>query len=522
MSNHRDFDLDRRQFVAGAAALLASTALAAAPALAQGAPRKGGVLRVSVARRPNHMSPLKHVNEAEYMLSELTYSSLTRLGRDMKPIPDLASAWETTDAKSWNFKLRDAQFHGGQKVTAKDVVASFRAMMDPKVASAAARNIGPIEKVEDVDAATVRITTSVPYADLPAALAYTNAKIAPAAILDKDFNLLQTEDHGSGPFKLKTFEAGRLCRVERFDNYFTKDRPHLDAVEQIVYPDANAEVAAFLNKANDLILEIPGSDYERVAKTAGVTALRTPSGRYPNLVLGCDTPPFNDPRVREALGLAIDREQVVALVLDGFGQPAHDNPISPAYRFAHATEKRQRDVNKAKQLLAAAGHPNGLDVTLIVANSPAIRERLAVTVRELTRAAGFRINVQLMPYDTYLAQIWRKGNFYVGFYNMQPTVDGIFKLLYTSDAAWNETRWNNKAFDELVTQARAATDDTARARLYAEAQTLIAKETPAIVPCFMDLLAAHWGYVQNYFHHPRGAIYYLEQVWMGDGAPKRT
>ena len=513
--------LDRRSFLAGTGAAIAAATLPG-QAGAQAA-RRGGTLRVSVARRPNHLNPLRHVNEAEYMLSELMYSSLTRLGRDMRAIPDLAESWQPNDtATQWTFRLRaGARFHDGSEVQARDVVASYRAMFDPAVGSAAARNVGPIERVEEVDARTVRVNLSSPYADLPVAVAYTNAKILPAAVIDRNLAESETRDFGSGPFKLKTFDAGRICAVERFDGYFLQGKPLLDGVEQVVYPDANAEVAAFLNKATDLLLEVPQPDFDRVKGSAGVDALRTPSGRYPNLVLGCDTPPFNDPRVREALALAIDREQVLALVLEGFGQAAFDNPVSPAYRFYKETPQAARNAQRARQLLAEAGHPNGLEVTLVAANSPSIREKLAVTVRELARPAGFRINVQVMPYDTYLSQVWRKGNFYVGFYNMQPTVDGLLKLLYTSDAAWNETRWNNTAFDALVNQARATTDDARRAQLYAQAQELIVREHPAIVPCFMDLLAAKWNYVRDYQHHPRGAVYFLEEVWLAVGAPRR-
>ncbi len=126
-----------------------------------------------------------------------------------------------------------------------------------------------------------------------------------------------------------------------------------------------------------------------------------------------------------------------------------------------------------------------------------------------------------MAHATYLDQVWKKGDFYVGFYNMQPTEDAIFKLLFTSDAAWNETRWNNGDFDKLVEAARTTTDTTQRARLYAEAQAKMREDLPALVPVFFDLLGAHRDYVQDFHLHPRGATFSLEKVWLGEGAPKR-
>ena len=104
---------------------------------------------------------------------------------------------------------------------------------------------------------------------------------------------------------------------------------------------------------------------------------------------------------------------------------------------------------------------------------------------------------------------------------MQATADAIFALLYTSDSAWNETRWNNAAFDKVVHAARATADETKRRALYAEAQKLMYIETPSIIPIFFDLLAAQRDWVQGYQLHPRGAVFRLDHVSLGSNAPKR-
>lgn len=126
-----------------------------------------------------------------------------------------------------------------------------------------------------------------------------------------------------------------------------------------------------------------------------------------------------------------------------------------------------------------------------------------------------------MPHATYLDQVWRQGNFYVGFYNMQASADAIFSLLYTSDAAWNETRWNNTDFDALVEAGRSTPDGPERAQIYADAQELMFAEIPTIIPVFFDLLGAKHDYVEGFALHPRGAVFNIDQVWLGDGAPSR-
>ena len=126
-----------------------------------------------------------------------------------------------------------------------------------------------------------------------------------------------------------------------------------------------------------------------------------------------------------------------------------------------------------------------------------------------------------MPHDYYIANVWKKGGFYVGSWNMRPMEDQMFTLLLTSDAPWADTAWNNKAFDEIVYKARRTTDDAERAKLYAEAQQMCIDEKSYIVPFFMDVLTAHQDYVMDYTMHPLQVSYYMDRAWLSDGAPKR-
>src|SRR5690606_29937595 len=151
---------------------------------------------------------------------------------------------------------------------------------------------------------------------------------------------------------------------------------------------------------------------------------------------------------------------------------------------------KTQDIAKAKALLAEAGYPDGIEVTLIASDNPPIRTQMAVALREMAKPAGFTINVQTMPHATYLDQVWKKGNFYIGLYNMQHSADGIVKRLYTTDASWNEHRWNNKEFDKLIADARGTTDESVRADLYGQAQALMNEEVPSMIPCFFDILGA--------------------------------
>ena len=240
-------NIDRRQFLAASAAI-GGLAIAPFNTFAQ-APRRGGTLRMSVDQAVAKLNPLLIRVNPEYMVAELLYSSLTRLKPDMSAEPDLAASWSSTpDLLEWTFVLRKGvTFHDGSAFTADDVVATFEAILDPKTASPARQNVGPIAKVSARDASTVVFTLSAPFADLPVTLAYTNAKMIPAAVIKSGMARLDREAIGTGPFKLVSFEPERQIVVARNDAYYDKARPYLDRIQIVVYPDSTAEGSALIS-----------------------------------------------------------------------------------------------------------------------------------------------------------------------------------------------------------------------------------------------------------------------------------
>ena len=506
--------------LAGLGGAVGSAALGG-PAGAQ--PRRGGTLRVSVEQAPAKLSPLQFRVGPEYLLGELLYSALTRLGPEMQALPDLATSWSANAGLTeWTFNLRrGVVFHDGSPLTARDVAASFGAMLDPATGSPARSNIGPVDAVAALDDHTVAVRLKGAYADLPVAMAYTNAKIVPEAVVKSGLARLDREAVGTGPFRLVSYEPSRLCVVERNPAYYDPARPLLDRVELVLFPDANARTAAQLAGDTDLLLFGQPTEYERLNGAAGQVALRTPSGQFLDIILGCKDKPFDDVRVREALALTLDRDALVELVAEGLGSPGADTPSNAAYLFDAGLPPRKPDIARARALLAEAGYPRGVTATLVASDRPNTRAQLAVAIRAMAKPAGFTINVQTMPHATFLDQVWRKGPFYIGLYNQQPTMDGIMSLLFTSNAAWNETNWNDPEFDRLVEEARRTGDEAARRTLYARAQQRMHDQVPALVPVFFDLVAARRAGVEGFRLHPRGAVFDLDEVWLSSPGRRR-
>ncbi|MDH4572275.1 ABC transporter substrate-binding protein [Salinicola acroporae] len=517
--------LTRRRFLAGTAMAAGATLFPSVTrfgrALAQGdVGEVNATLRVSVDQAAAVLNPLRARVNPEYLLAELLYSGLTRLDAEMLPQPDLAREWQANDELTeWTFTLRDGvTFHDGSPCTAADVAATFGAILDPDVASPAQHNVGPIREVLAQDDVTVLIRLESPYADLPTALAYPDAKIVPKTVIEQDLERLAREAIGTGPFRLVSFEPESRIVVERNPDYYAPDRPKLARVEVLVYPDTTAEGSALIAGDTDLMLALAATEYDRLDDAEDVETLRTPSGQFLNVNMDCSKPPFNDVRVRQALALTVDREAMVAFTANGFGTPGNDTPINAAYPFFAEQEARKPDLARAKALLEEAGYADGLELTLVASDSPPTRTPLAVALREMAAPAGFRIEVQTLAHSTYLDQVWKKVQFYVGFYNMQPTVDAVFSLLYTSNAPWNETRWNNAEFDRIVAEASQTADEARRGELYSRAQRLMHEEVPSVIPVFFDLLAARRERVTGFELNPRGAIQRLDYVGIANGS----
>lgn len=511
------FTANRRQVLAGLAAASAVPGFA----LAQSAsPNYGGTLKIAHSTRIATLNVMQLSGPAEYPCVDMLYSGLTRIeiGRNSAG-PDLATSWEANeDATQFTFNLRQGvTFHDGTPFTSADVLATYEAILDPDYGSPARSVLDIIDGVEAIDDHTIRFNLSAPYADLPISTAHANARIVSAAALAGDRAELETKPNGTGPFMLESYDSARITRLVRFDNYYKEGQPYLDAVEMHLFPDLASQSANYLSGNVDVMLNVQQADFARIAAAEGSNALRVPAGRYVNVVMRQDQPPFDDVRVRKALSLSVDRQTLVDLVLEGLGRPAYDNILSPEFQYAIDTPVIPYDPAAAKALLAEAGHPNGLKLTMVASNRPAIRGQVAIAIKEMARPAGFDIDVEAMPHDTYLANVWRKGNFYMAYWGMQPTEDATFNLLLTSTASYEDTAWHNEEFDELVRRGRSTSDPAERAAIYAQAQEIQLRDTPYIIAMYQDVLTASRDWVEGWIVHPLNRVFYIENAWLNRG-----
>jgi len=517
--------VSRRQVLKTMALAGGTLALGGVPGLSLASTNKhGGILRLGVVRGLGTINPIMHISGTDWIATKWMYNNLTKLNHRREIMPDLAESWEAADnARVWTFKLRKGvKFHIGRELVADDVVATMRKALDPETSAPYVKELGPIAEVEAVDKYTVKFTMSMPFADLPVTMTVPPARIVAREGLE-DFDALATKEFGSGPFKLQELVPGDHLVVERFGDYFKKGRPYLDGAIEKVFPESSTEVIALTQGEIDVMWEVPAEVYSKVATTKGVDGLTVAGGTISNVIMPSDQAPFNDNRVRDALKYTVDRDLMMAAILSNRGEVVPDHPISSAYRFFSSLPSRGRDIEKAKSLLKEAGYGGGLQFKLYAASSPAIREKIAIILKEMARPAGIDIQVEVVGYDRYLSQIWNKGVPYIGFYGTRPTADAILMKLYSKEFGIDEGRWAASHPDQvnLLVKAREVVDFEKRKQLYAQFLKASRDEGPFVIPFARSELSAKRDYVKDYLINPSVFEVDLEDVWLTDAAPKK-
>lgn len=496
--------------------------LALAAAIAwMGLPAAAGAaeLRVGYSADITTLDPANHRSRVTEGLILNLYDALLARTDDMKIVPELAESFSQIDPVTYEFVLRKGvKFHSGAEMTAEDVKYTFdRLTKDGAMGGQTSPRkslMGPLKDTSVVNPTTVRFHLSEPWPILPAYLPFQ--QVVSKAFVEKiGTQALATQADGTGPFKLVDWRRGDSIILERFDGYYG-GAPGLApvgkaGVERVVFkiiPESASRVAALLAGEVDIIDELPAHAIKQVQANPRTKLLATNGTRSFFVPMNNTRPPFNDVRVREAANLAIDRKLIIDRVLSGLATPL-DGLLSPeSYGFNTDLPKLGLDVEKAKKLLAEAGHPNGVEVTLDVAN--ALKDIAEAVASQLTRV-GIRTKIQLWE-QTTLSQTWAKpatNNRDMVFHSwgdgaLDPV--GIFvPILKTADRG-NYSGYSNKEVDALLTSANTESDVAKRSKMYQDAQAIVAKDKPLIFLWLPQELYGASARLKGWQPSPRGVI----------------
>ena len=409
-------------------------------------------------------------------------STLTELLPDGSLGPALATSWDSSDAITWHFKLRnDVSFHNGQKVTPQDVIASLNYHRQPGSTSAVKPTADQIKTItaDGSDAVVIELHTA--NADLPASFNDPAFAVFPASGETIDWR----SRIGSGAYILESFEPGVRAFLKRNPNFWRDDRGFADEIEILSIADAAARNNALVSGVVQAIDQVDLKTVQMLRAQPGIVIEDTAGPLHYSFPMRTDVAPFNDINVRLALKFAIDRQEIVNKILFGYGTTGNDHPIGPSY-FYHAADIAQNtyDPDKAKFHLGKAGM-EGLSLDLSAADAAfAGAVEAALLYAEQAKKAGIAINVVQEPNDAYWDNVWMKKPFCACYWGGYPAESQMFAMGYAPDAPWNDTMWTEPKFEALRIAAAAELDSDKRRQMYREMQEILRDDGGALIFAF--------------------------------------
>jgi peptide/nickel transport system substrate-binding protein len=494
--------MSRREFFGRASAMGISTAIAgtllASVARAQD-PVKGGLLRAGVSggESTNTLDPALAASPAPFMVNMMWGEMLVITNERGEAEGRLAEEFNA-DATEWMFKIRQGvEFHNGQTLTAEDVVATLRRHTDEAAQSGA---LGVVQGISEMTAEgdMVRLKLAAGNADLPYLMSTYHLQIQPGGGVDNP-----AAGIGAGPYKVMEYEPGVRVAFERHANYFDSSIGHADQVEILVINDNTARTAALQSGQVHMINRVDPKIVELLAGNTDISIERAAGRGHYVFIMHCNTAPFDNNDLRMALKLSINRQEMVEKILGGYGSRGNDFPINAAYPYFDETiPQREYDAAAAADHYAKSGH-DGSPIVLRTAPGafPGAVEA-AQLFQQSAAAAGIPLQVQVEPDDGYWSDVWNAQPFCASYWGGRPVQDQMYSTAYASTSDWNDTRFFNARFDELLVAARAELDPATRKTQYSEMAHLVRDEGGLICPMFNEFVEARRAEVGGWFVDP--------------------
>ncbi|MGI8858210.1 MAG: ABC transporter substrate-binding protein, partial [Thermomicrobiales bacterium] len=417
---------------------------------------------------------------------EFIYDSLLAWDKDLKVIPALAESYDTPDDKTYVFHLRKGvKFHDGKVLDADDVVYSFTVYKDPLPPASKSLQF-TFDKIEAVDASTVKMTLAKPDPTIPGVLAWTRYTPIVAKGAFEKLNV-SSQAIGTGPYKLVEFVPNDHVTLTRNPDFWRPGLPYIDDITLKVLTDEQSALAALRSGAIDGGTFVSDS-VQSVKNDKSLTVLSglVSSPRVIQFTIKADKKPWNDIKVRQAINMAVNRQDIIDNVYNG--DAVLSGPIPPGYGdwFISDADLKSKyykqDVAGAKKLMADAGFASGFPVTLQAISAPREYTQIAEIMREQLKAIGIDVTVQPLEIGTFAKN---NGD---GTYDWQSTGRGMrgdpsgfvndFNNGTANYAKWFGGGYDNPEIDKLYNDALLTVDQTKRKPMYTRIQEIILTEVP--------------------------------------------
>lgn len=509
----RSGKIDRRQFIRAAA--IAGMALPAASFIAacstkrdsattpdapqRGAPRPGGTFRIGLLVPAGALDPVLVGDQSGLGVLSLSGDYLIWSDRTLTPRPRLAQSWSHNgDGSVWTFKIREGvKFHDGTPMDAEDVATTFNRLADPDNGSNALSALGGVltkDSAKALDPTTVRFTLEAPNGNFPFLTSSDNYN---AIILPKNYDGNWDKTFiGTGPWKLGHYRPDEGISLLANKNYWDPTRqPLADKVEVIFYTNEQGQTLAFQGGQVDFVQQFSVSGGRAAITDSDVITMELRSAAHRQIHIRTDQKPLDDKRVRQAIALLVNRKVLVDGLLATKADYGNDSPFAPVFAStAPGIPQRQQDIQKAKQLLEAAGVADGFHVQLDTWQGFEMPALAQVLQQEL-RVANIHLSLSVTDSATYYGDStfgnsrWLDSTMGITEYGHRGVPNVLLGAPLESKGTWNAAHFRNKTYDNLVRDYVAAIDLDSQRTAAKQIQELLLDEVPILFTYFYYYLS---------------------------------
>lgn len=490
------------------------TAASAAPTTVDPNAKDGGTLRARVAVNPSSLDPQAGPSGSDHVMLYPIYDTLVNFDLPtLSPEPGLAESWTYTDPTTLELKIRSGvKFQDGSTLDA----AAVKASLDRFKTQTNKADLANVTSVDAPDASTVVLHLAQPDSSLVLVLADRAGMIVgPTATTDSDG--FAQHPVGAGPYKFVSYDAGNKLEVERWDGYWNPGSVHVDKIDFMVMTDPKAAANALQSGQIDFSDSLDTADIDSL-KGNGKLHTQVDSGVWFNMMyLNLAQKPLDDERVRTAINLAVDRDELIAGVTDGAALPA-TLPLPPSHWAYDETnaDPWPHDVDKAKQLMADAGYGDGVKVTMVT-STDAPSQRQAEILKDELGKIGIDLQVTTMDVNQGVQQYFEAQAFNsaVFAWSGRPDPSQTYNRLFSKDTYQNPGKVAIPGLDDAINETVSTDDLAERQEAFVAANKILNAAAP-YVPLFFrpnvtSFSANVQGYVPSLLGKPK-----VEYLWLSD------
>jgi len=469
-------------------------------------------LVIAVMSSPTNLDSRVGADNVSSRMFDLVYSGLIKVTPNFDYAPDLATKWETPDDKTIVFHLNpNAKFHNGQAVKASDVKWTYESLMNPTFVTSKRSGYASVDHIETPDDHTVIFKLKEANAGI-----FDNLTVG-ILPTGADTNVYKTRPIGCGPYKLVEHRPDERLEFEAFDQWHG-GAPKIKHVTVRIIPDATTRVLEMeRGTVNFEVNQIPFENVAKFEKNPEFTVVKSSGSVYQYLAFNMKDPALAKPLVRQAIAYAIDRDRIIRDIQRGFAQPTETMLAEGHWARASNLPTHPYDPAKAKQLLAQAGYPNGLNLTIKTSTDAEANSRAQV-MQAMMKQAGINLTIQSNEMSTFFADIG-KDNFqmYSLSRNGISDPDFYYVIFYSKNIppnGQNRGYYINPHLDDLMVQGHSTFDRAKRKPIYDEVQNIIATDLPYLSIYMQSNVAIMRKGIEGYVQYPAGFYTSVPQMTM--------